>query len=64
MCEDGSTGITATRLFFLMSFIPKFSINVDFPAPVEKMQFFSAKSDHDIMMRGGSCADDYMNPIA
>ena len=33
ICEDGSTGMTATRFFFLTNFMPKFSINVDFPAP-------------------------------
>lgn len=33
MCDDGSTGITATRFFFFNNFIPKFSINVDLPAP-------------------------------
>lgn len=34
ICEDGSTGMTATRFFFLTNFMPKFSINVDFPAPI------------------------------
>ena len=33
MCDDGSTGMTATRFFFFTNFIPNFSINVDFPAP-------------------------------
>jgi hypothetical protein len=33
ICEEGSTGITATLFFFLINFMPKFSINVDFPAP-------------------------------
>lgn len=33
ICDEGSTGITATLFFFLISFMPKFSIKVDFPAP-------------------------------
>ena len=33
MCDEGSTGMTATLLFFFMSFMPRFSMNVDLPAP-------------------------------
>ena len=33
MCEEGSTGIMATRWCCAMSFIPSASMKVDFPAP-------------------------------
>ena len=36
MCEDGSTGMTATLFLFFMSFMPRFSMKVDLPAPKRK----------------------------
>ena len=56
MCEEGSTGITATRFFFLINFMPKFSINVDFPAPGDKMKFINIENDLKIEMRGNGPA--------
>ena len=35
MWDEGSTGITATLLLFFISFMPRFSIKVDLPAPEE-----------------------------